>query len=406
MSETILSGDIGGTNARLDLYQINSKAATPLVNGVRTPGRLVYTQTYQNSDFKTFADAVHVFLKEAGLSDKNPPITACIAVAGPVNNNSVLLTNRDGWAIDGNAVAKEFGIQRVSLINDFVAVGYGLAALDEATEVVVLQDAPRTAGAPMACIGAGTGLGECFLTPGAHGHYTCYPTEGGHAEYAPRSLLEIKMLAHMLKKFSAKSHRVSVERVVSGIGLSNVYEFLALEMPEKIDSKIHSEIQTAGDLQGKIIATNRQNNELCALTMDIFAQAYGSEAGVAALKWLPQAGLYISGGLTPKNIDLLKDKDGPFLKAFRDKGRVSGILDTIPVLAVMVEDVGQRGAYREAYQEFLDLAEEGQLKSSSPKLQDACRSPSCSGGQSCCRLLLLAGIVSAAMFAVGSKARR
>jgi glucokinase len=148
-------------------------------------------------------------------------MTACFAVAGPVTNNCVSFTNRDSWSIEGDDIARTFGIQVVKLVNDFVAVGYGLLTLKDETECQVLQAAPKVHGAPIACIGAGTGLGECFLTVGPRGHYVCYPTEGGHTEFAPRSPLEIRLLAALLKKFKSH-HRVSVERVVSGIGLWNV----------------------------------------------------------------------------------------------------------------------------------------------------------------------------------------
>jgi glucokinase len=104
----------------------------------RTPGALIWTKTYQNTNFDTFADVLRSFFKEAGVREDHPPITACIAVAGPVSNNAVTMTNRDGWVITGDSVTKAFGIREVSLINDFLAIGYGLMALEE-KELVVLQ---------------------------------------------------------------------------------------------------------------------------------------------------------------------------------------------------------------------------------------------------------------------------
>mmetsp|Transcript_37 Transcript_37/g.78 ORF Transcript_37/g.78 Transcript_37/m.78 type:complete len:405 (+) Transcript_37:45-1259(+) len=398
--ETILSGDVGGTNTRLDLYQIDKKAALPLEYGVRTPGTLVLSKQYQNTHFSTFAEVLRGFLKEAGVRDDAPPISACVACAGPVTDNTVKMTNRDGWVITADDIKSTFRIREVSLINDFLAVGYGLMSLEN-KEMVVLQDAPKKEGAPIACIGAGTGLGECYLTLGPNGAYNCYPSEGGHAEFAPRSPLEVKMLTYLLNKFHAKC-RVSVERVVSGTGLSNVYSFLVEEMPDKVDPTLHAEIMAAGDLMGKVIATNT-SNELCHLTMQIFAGAYGSEAGVAALKWLPQGGLFITGGLTPKNIDLIKDPKGPFLAAFRDKGRVSGILDSVPVYAVLAEDVGQRGAYRVGYQQFYHMLPDLAEACDAGKIQEVCDG---SGQTIACqrrnRLLLLMGVMTTCFF-FGSK---
>lgn len=116
-----------------------------------------------------------------------PPLTACFAVAGPVKENTVRFTNRDSWSIDGDLIAQDMKIPVVRLVNDFLAVGYGILTLDNEKECVVLQKGVKVPSAPIACIGAGTGLGECFLTPSASGEYQCFPCEGGHAEFAPRN---------------------------------------------------------------------------------------------------------------------------------------------------------------------------------------------------------------------------
>lgn len=148
---------------------------------------------YQNCDYPTFLSVLKKFLEEAKL-DKAPNC-GCFAVAGPVADNKVRFTNRDSWSIDGDEVAEALGIDRVVLINDFLAVGYGILTLDEEKECIVLQKAPKRGDAPIACIGAGTGLGECFLTPNQDGEYTCFPTEGGHAEFAPRSEVRLSCLS-------------------------------------------------------------------------------------------------------------------------------------------------------------------------------------------------------------------
>lgn len=146
---------------------------------------IISKKEYRNCDFPTFASVLKVFLDEANLD--RPPDCGCFAVAGPVAENKVRFTNRDSWSIDGDEIAEQLNIPKVLLINDFLAVGYGILTLDESKECIVLQHAQKRTNAPIACIGAGTGLGECFLTPNGEGHYTCYPSEGGHAEFAPRS---------------------------------------------------------------------------------------------------------------------------------------------------------------------------------------------------------------------------
>lgn len=349
--ETFICGDIGGTNSRFQLFVIarnDNSIGVPVKSGKLPSGALKFSQKYHNENYTSFAQVLRQFLMDS--QSPSTPVTACFAVAGPVKDNAAFLTNRGSWEINGAVLERELNIQTVRIVNDFLAIGYGLLTLDEATECVTLQDAPKNPAAPIACIGAGTGLGECFLTPDANGKYSCYPSEGGHAEFAPRNELESGLLNFLKHKFEQK-HRVSVERVISGRGLMNVYEYLSLTFPERIDSDVHQKILAAGDQQGAVIATNQQCL-LCKQTMDIFITAYGAEAGVAALKWMPFGGLYLTGGLTPKNIDLIRAPNGPFIQAMLDKGRVSGMLSAVPVFAVLVEDVGERGAHLVAFQEY------------------------------------------------------
>jgi glucokinase len=145
----------------------------------------MFDKRYMNEGFSAFSDVLRTFLKESNCPGK--PLSACIAFAGPVKDNCAKLTNRGGWEINGNALQQEFGIPKVVVVNDFLAVGYGLLTLNEQTDCVCLHAAEKDRNAPIACVGAGTGLGECFLTPDATGNYRCFPTEGGHAEFAPRN---------------------------------------------------------------------------------------------------------------------------------------------------------------------------------------------------------------------------
>lgn len=151
----------------------------------RLPGNLIYDKKYFNEEYSSLSSVLTQFLLESGSPVS--PSTACLAVAGPVKENCAKLTNRSSWIIDGASIKSEFNLNRIRVINDFVAMGYGILTLDEETECIALQHAPKQPNAPIACIGAGTGLGECFLTPFGSGGYECYPSEGGHAEFAPRN---------------------------------------------------------------------------------------------------------------------------------------------------------------------------------------------------------------------------
>jgi glucokinase len=242
---------------------------------------------------------------------------------------------------------------------------------------------------PKVCIGAGTGLGECYLTPTSDDiedyyyndddenndhnfdddgaamtmttsykkkrkemQYLCFPSEGGHVEYAPRDDLEIEMFQYLSHKFESK-HRISVERVVSGIGLANVYDFLAYKYPSQIDDTIHTTFLHAGDLQGAIVAANSTTSgSLCAQAMDIMMSAYGCEAGSCAIKWIPIGGLFLTGGITPKNIHHIVGHHTSFMQSYLHKGRVSTVLERIPCFAVLSDDLGVRGVHRAAQREY------------------------------------------------------
>ncbi len=271
----LLTGDIGGTNSRMGLYLVGSN--TPL--GV---------VTYRNADHLKKKEAgiftrkiIAPFLKHCWETIPNmepielSEIVSCLAIAGPVKHNRVIMSNLHNIEICGDAIVEDKhdigstegnsfikSIKVCKIINDFVAQGYGCLTL-RPTEIIELTPnalAKIDPTGPKACVGAGTGLGECFLTPDEHGQYSCFPSEGGHVEWAPRTDLEIKMLKYLKKKFGSK-HRVSVERVVSGTGLANCYEFLAYEFPDKIHKEIHEEIVNAGDLKGRSIAMGAKKCE-------------------------------------------------------------------------------------------------------------------------------------------------
>jgi glucokinase len=210
---------------------------------------------------------------------------------------------------------------------------------------------------PKVCIGAGTGLGECYLTPDQNHDdaqtvsYSCYASEGGHVEYAPRNDIEIQMFQFLKKKFSSKD-RISVERVVSGKGLANVYDFLSHTYPTRINPTVHDKFVLAGDEQGRVVAENAKICPLCEEAISIMVSAYGCETGSVAIKFIPTGGLFVTGGLTPKNIQYIEGLHTDFMMSYRNKGRVSPLLEHVPLFAVMVEDLGVRGAHKSAYTEY------------------------------------------------------
>ena len=354
VSHFLLAGDIGGTNSRMALY--STTCTDPL-----------FVKYYANevhlASGEKFEDAIILpFLTscfgESFLSGKDPSkvsITACLACAGPVKDNHVNMTNiGKGVYVNGNHIEQSSEsylscITRAKIVNDFVGMGYGALDLDLDKETVELTPGSKELIDPLGpkvCVGAGTGLGECFLTVSSlrpDAGYECYPSEGGHVEFAPRTEVEIGLLHHLKEKF-AENHRVSVERVVSGKGLANVYQYLADTFPERVVNEVHAEFLEAGDMQGKVVSVNASPGSLCEDAMNIFASAYGSEVGSAGLKFIPTGGLYVVGGLTPKNLKHIQGENSPFMRAYQDKGRVSPLLKTVPLFAVLNEDLGLRGA--------------------------------------------------------------
>jgi glucokinase len=265
-----------------------------------------------------------------------------------VVDNTSSLTNL-AWSLEGDRLAEELHLERVQLINDFEAVGYGVFGLGP-DDIYTLQAGEPDGNAPVAIIGAGTGLGQGFaLVQG--GRPLIFPSAGGHADFAPRSELEFRLLRYLLDKHQIS--RVSVERVVSGQGIVAIYQFLrdrefCQETPAVAEAIISWERQTG--LKTKTIdpaaviskAAAEEGDRLCQKALEIFASAYGAEAGNLALKLLPYGGLYVAGGIAAKNLALMTD--GPFLEAFTHKGRVSPLLDRVPVHIVLNPQVGLIGA--------------------------------------------------------------
>lgn len=265
MSKTVylLTGDIGGTNSRMGLYHVaksepifvkifwNEDHLKEKVNGI-----------FEQNVIAPFLKACWETKKLAPLEESE--IISSLAIAGPVRNNQVGMSNLHDIVIDGNAIAShkyckgDQYLKRIkvcTIINDFVAQGYGCLTLKKSEVVELCPGSHHKTDptGPIVCVGAGTGLGECFLTPDSEGTYTCFPSEGGHVEWAPRNDLEIRLWKYLKQKFNY-AHRVSVERVVSGRGLANCYEFLAKEFPDRVDPKMHAEFETATALQGKVVS--------------------------------------------------------------------------------------------------------------------------------------------------------
>lgn len=321
----ILAGDVGGTKVHLALYDF--------IGGKLTPAR---DHQYPAGKYSGLEEIVREFAAGEEIT------AACFGVPGPVREGRLRLTNLP-WTLDSREMAVHLKIEYVFLINDLLANGYGIAEL-AADQIYSLSEGDPRQLANRALISAGTGLGEAFMIWDGH-TYVPYPSEGGHTDFAPRNEDEIDLLRFLRQKYNG---RISFERVVSGQGLTNVYEFLrdvrGLEEPSWLAERMAAEDPNAVITELAMAA----RSEICEKATDMFVSAYGAEAGNLALKVLSLGGLYVGGGIAPRILDKLKD--GAFLKAFTDKGRLSQLLVNTPVRVILESRTALMGAaaYAEA----------------------------------------------------------
>jgi len=344
----LLAGDIGGTKTILRLVEANGTDLQHCPAG-EVELKTLFESRYPSGDYPDLVPMVEQFLTKARTAVPSVhPQSACFAIAGPVSQNSSQLTNL-AWLLSGDRLAEELQLEHVQLINDFEAVGYGVLGLGEG-DLETLQVGQPNPTSPIAIIGAGTGLGQGYLI-NIGDQYHVFPSEGGHADFAPRSEIEFQLLRYLLDKHSIT--RVSAERVVSGQGIISIYQFLRdrnfVSESEDIGKVVRTWEQKAGqrsqitDPAATIAkAAKDRSDRLSVRTMELFIAAYGAEAGNLALKLLPFGGLYVAGGVAAKNLDLIKADF--FISAFNDKGRMDRILEQIPVHVVMNQSIGLIGA--------------------------------------------------------------
>ena len=323
----ILAGDVGGTKVELALYNFEGGQLTHVASE-RFPAR----------EFAGLEALVRTFFEK----NSHPEITAaCFGVPGPVRNGRLKLTNLP-WLLDARELARNLSIDNVFLINDLEANGYGIPELGAAQIFTLSEGDPGIIG-NRGLVSAGTGLGEAILMWNGKMHVPV-ASEGGHCDYSPRTEIEILLLRYLQKKVGG---RVSFERVVSGLGLQNVYSFLRDDQGMTESPELRDRMQ--GDDPNAVIGElGMGKDELCTRALDIFVAAYGAEAGNLALKVLSIGGMYIGGGIAPKILD--KMTDGTFLKAFADKGRLSDLLVQTPVRIILESRAALIGAaaYAEA----------------------------------------------------------
>jgi glucokinase len=314
----ILAGDIGATNTRLGLFRRDHNALVP-----------VTVQIFKSRQYSGLDSVVEEFLPDStGLEG------ACFGVAGPVFDGKASITNLH-WNVDRKLLLARFRSQ-VSLINDVEATGFGIGSLLPADLLPLNVGVPLN-GSPAALIAAGTGLGEAILLPAGTTRVP-FPTESGHADFAPTTPLQCEFLQHVWQRF----HHVSWDRVLSGPGLLMIYEFLR-DTNKGLERTDVADHMRAGDPSSVIAETAlKRGCELCVAALDLFVSLFGAEAGNLALRTLARGGIYLCGGIAPKIRHKLAD--GTFMTAFVDKGRMREFLESIPVHIVLNDQTALLGA--------------------------------------------------------------
>ncbi|WP_224998958.1 glucokinase [Cesiribacter sp. SM1] len=327
--QMILAADVGGTKTILELFEVKDECFTSLK-----------ICTYKSKDYQSLLDIIKLFLVDQAIPDK-----MCIGIAGPVLNGRVKTTNL-AWMVDGEEIRRYLSIPYVFLINDLEANAYGLAALQPKDLICLHGGKPQVKG-NAAIIAAGTGLGEAGLFWDGE-NYHPFPTEGGHASFSPRSELDIALCSYLQKQFG----HVSWERVVSGMGIYNIFLFLRDVMHREVPDWLAENIKT-GDPAG-VISKAALNTEcdICRETMTLFVHYLAEESANLVLKMKATGGLYLGGGIAPKILPLLTEER--FMPDFFPRGRMRELLEGVPVNIILNPHTALLGAaYYGAYNGML-----------------------------------------------------
>lgn len=331
---SVLAADVGGTNTRLALFEPGNAAP-------------MHLETFASADHGSLDEMVTSFLAEHPAS----VLAACAGVAGPVRNGRTETVNLP-WPVDAASLASTIGLDRVALLNDLEANAWGLASLGADDLATVLDGIPG-AGGNRAVISAGTGLGQAGLYWDGTRHQV-FATEGGHADFAARSDLEIDLYRFL----AAELGHVSCERVVSGMGLVNIYRFLLHHDGAAAPGWLTDVVAAGGDEAAAISHHAVAGEDPSAVrALDIMVSVFGAQAGNLALTVMATGGVFIGGGIAPKILPWLRS--GTFAEAFLEKGRFAELMSRIPVHVVLNDLTALIGAARRAERDLEGHAARG-----------------------------------------------
>lgn len=316
----LLAGDIGGTKTALGVYTSEGGPRSPIVR-----------DSFPSDDYPSLEAVVREFLTRHEVQVDS----ACFDVAGPVVAGRAKVTNLP-WSIETDELREALGVRSVHLMNDLEALAHAVPQLAP-SDLSTINEGAAVLGGSIAVVAPGTGLGEAYLTwDGAR--YLAHPSEGGHADFAPAGDVEDGLLRYLRGRFG----HVSCERVCSGMGISNIYDYLRHSGQMHEAPEVARKMQGAEDRTPIIVEAAKGTSPLCAAALEMFVRALGAEASNMALKVLSTGGLYLGGGIPPRILDALKS--GPFMECFLDKGRLREVLEPMPVRVIMEPGAALMGA--------------------------------------------------------------
>jgi len=319
----ILAGEIGATRTRLAAYDTEGNRLQCVVEKI-----------YMSQEHASLADILPQFIRSEGI----PVHSACFGVAGPVRAGRSKISNLP-WIIDCKELAQQLKLASVGLLNDLEAYAYGIDALDS-KDFIALSEGSEDAEGNRAVISAKTGLGVAGLYWDGFRHHP-FACEGGHADFAPKNDLQMELLAYLQKKYG----RVSCERILSGPGIKHIYEFLRDAHKAEEPLGLRDQLAAAPDQPALISKLALEGKApICEQTLSIFVTVFGAEAGNCALHYMSTGGIFIGGTIAAK-IEK-KMRDGEFMRAFLDKGRMEALLKDVPVKIIVNDDCGLLGAAR------------------------------------------------------------
>jgi glucokinase len=322
----VLAGDIGGTKTNLGLFARGQRRPSPLT-----------IESHPSRESPNLEHMIEEFLQV----HPSHIASACFGIAGPVVNGRCKATNLP-WEVSEGRLQKKFKWAKVRLLNDLAATALSIPLL-RSDEWVSLNTGKKQRGGNLALVAPGTGLGQSLLIY-HQGRYAPVPSEGGHVDFPPSTETQVSLWRFIREKFG----HASVERVVSGPGLVDIYSWLRDSrrpaepswLKELFNEDDPAKVITECALEGK--------HPLCVEALDTFVSILGAVTGNLALTGLTMGGVYLGGGIPPKILPALKS--GRFLEAFLNKGRFRELLKRMPIRVILNERAALLGAAECAFQ--------------------------------------------------------